>query len=172
MRVIRYRDGIKEVEMQYPRMDMGIIENLDSGLEFKIIVKAELPIITDLERLERIETETNNAHPTYSHLKVVNITWNVIRKSDEEIQQRLEAAKSEANAGVFSGDREELLILTLGALIKLSRNESIPQKATTLLDNVLQKAVKVWQNDTVIKSKLQQLANGEDININTDWTNE
>lgn len=173
MKAILYKDGLEIKRGKYPRMDMDFIEGLEDGLEWKLIIEAEKPPITNLEKLEPIETVTNDPHDIHTHLKVVNVTWNVVRKSDEEIIQLIKQAKTIANSGVFGAEHtEEIMLLALGALIKLARAETIPGKADVLLDKILNKAVKVWQNDTVIKNKLEQLANSEDVNINTDWTNE
>lgn len=174
MKAIKYRNGIEEDRGEYPRMDMEPVKGLESGLEWKLIVEDTRPLFKiDLEKLERVETDNDNSHDVYTHLKVIDVTWNVVRKSDAEITKMIKDAENMANESLVKyTDRLKFMFLYMGIVNRKVDGDNINSKMQTLLDNLDAKLVKLWQNDTELQAKLQQLSDGQDPDIYNNWTDE
>ena len=169
---ILFKDGIEEKRNHYPRMDMGVVQGLDSDLEWKLLVDSEKPVYdANLERLEMTEDNTDDPHPDYPHLKCVIANYVAERKTDNEIIQSIENLKQSANQTIIyaQGQSEELQYLTLYALIRLAKGQSVPPAANVIALTVEDIAQKIIANGVNAENLITQINNGESPDINTGW---
>lgn len=175
MKAILFENGVELKRANYPRKDIGPIPDLLPGLEWKLIVEANRPQIdTRTHKYVKSENNTNASHPDYPHLKQYQIFYNVVPKSNVELQQVVKELEKEANEQILAEQtRMKYIILGLGILIRKSNGINITAKEQTILDKILAKAINVWQNDTTLQAKLDEINNSTVPDPDTGWnTNE
>jgi len=156
----------------YPREDMGEILGLYPDLEWLVkYIPFERPEYDSrLFILEIMEEVTQEPHPEYPHLNKYNITYGTKKRTDEEIIAHIENAAIEANEQlVDSRTGIEVFMAAIAALIKLSDSLQIDTKEQRILDKALESADKIWKNKDQLQSKIQQLADGEEPDIDSQW---
>lgn len=180
MKANLYKNGIViRQNVDYPNLDMSLIDFSIKGqpnpdnFEWKLLIEGVKPTITVLERLQRSEVDNNTSNATWPHLKQIDIVWTKVRKSDAEITVMIQDAENGANENLIDYiDRLKFMFLYTAIVHRKLEGDTINGKMQTILDRGDAKAVKLWQNDTNLKAKLQELANSQDPDINTGWTNE
>lgn len=173
MKAILYKDGVEQRRDNYPDVEMRLID-LPSGYEWKLLIDDVKPNYNQhLERLVRTEVDNDVSNVDYPHLKQIDVVYNIVRKSDEEITKQLIQQEDNANQSLLDySDRLKTMVLYMAILNRKIDGGNITQKMQNILDKVDAKAIKLWQNDTNLKAKLAELANGQDPDINNGWTNE
>ena len=114
---------------------MDYIEDLEEGYEWKLLLEGEKPPYNvSLERLERAEVDNNNTHPIYSHLKVIDIVYSVVRKSNAEITRLIENAENNANELLISHtDRLKFMFLYIAVVHRKLNGDPINAKMQEIL---------------------------------------
>lgn len=172
MKAILYKDGIEQRRAEYPDLEIKAID-LPSGYEWKLLIEGVKPNFTELERLERTEVDNNISNSDYPHLKQIDIVYTKVRKSDDVIIGMIENAENNANEQLINHiDRLKVMVLYMALVHRKLNGDTITPKMQVILDKGDVYATKLWQNDTNLSNKLQELANNQDPNINTGWTNE
>lgn len=176
MRAILYKNGIEERRGNYPDVEMKLINFNIKGqpnpddYEWKLLIKGVKPSITEIERLEYSEVDNDTSNVDYPHLKQIDIVYTKIRKSDAEIISLIENAENNANESLVKYvDRLKVMVLYMAIVHRKLNGDPINVKMQDILDKGDAYAVKLWDNDTNLKSKLTDLSNGLDININDGW---
>ncbi len=175
MKAILYKNGIEERRVSdYLKIDTEMKANtLPIGFEWKLLVEGIKPIFNYLEHLQRSEVDNDTTNADYPNFKQIDVVWTKIRKSDAEITMLIEKAESKANESLVKYvDRLKVMVLYMALERRDRKGLTITAKMQTILDKGDAYAVKLWQNDTNLKTKLQELADGQDLDINTGWTNE
>lgn len=175
------RKSTKQIlkESAYPMADiMESVPGLDDDLEWLIkripfekppydrrlytlnTNKPDLPLVFDIIP----------AHPDYPHLREYLITYDTTRKPDEEITVSITNAEQNANEGVFPYTKQlKIMLLGLGVLFRRVEGMQLTVKEQTIADTVLSIATKVWNNDTAMRAKVQELADSIEPNIDEGW---
>ena len=170
---IKYRNGIREGICTYPRMDMGEIVGLTDGIEYKLIIDTDKPPYDPMiETVVKEEIPTDDPHPTYPHLKKVLYNYTVERLSDNEIIQHIYTHQKDANQSIIDagGQSEELQYLTMYALIRLAKGQSVPPQAMVVSDAVEVIALGIVANGQNAELLIEQVNLGLDPDINNGWT--
>lgn len=174
MEAILFKDGLEQKRAKYPRKDIGVIESLAPGLEWKLIVNTP-PGAYDsrTEAIVKIEDNSEDAHPTYPHLKQFKISYNIVAKTNAQIIATIEELERQANERVVAvKNRYKYIVLGLGIVIKLIRDNTAftaGVKQEAVLDKVMLKAVNIWANDTALQSKIQDVIDGNPLDLDSDW---
>ena len=182
MKAILYKNGIEQrrvKDYQLIDINMGLVDFSIKGQpnpdnwEWKLLVEGVKPTITNLERLQRSEVDNDTSNATYPIFKQIDIVYTKERKPDAEITSLIENAESNANEFLISYvDRLKVMVLYMAIVHRKVQGLNISAKMQAILDKGDTYALKLWQNDTNLKNKLQKLADGQDPDINTGWTNE
>lgn len=171
MKAILFRNGIEFKRTQYPRRDIGVIEDLSAGLEWKLIVENTIPVYDNrTHNLAVTENNTDTPHPVYTHLKQYTITYSPVRKSDSEIVEQIELAEEEANKLITNAkNRFKYIIIGMGILERKAQGQNITTKMQDVLDKITNKAINMWLNDDESTAK-QAIANsGLTPDLDSDW---
>ena len=169
---ILFKNGIEEKRNHYPRMDMQPIIGLEADLEWKLLIDSEKPVYdANLERLVKSEDNTDDPHPVYPHLKTVIANYVSERKTDNEIIQSIENLKQSANQQIIyaQGQSEELQYLTLYALIRLAKGQSVPPAANLIALTVEDIAQGILANGVNAEVLINEINLGNSPDINTGW---
>lgn len=84
---VLYDNGVEIKRGEYPRSDMGPIENLSPGLEWQLIQKDTMPDYDPLtQKIETITTPSFSNSIDYPYLWVTKTTYNVAILTGDEIQ--------------------------------------------------------------------------------------
>ena len=169
MKAILYNNGLEVRRANYPDLEMRLID-LPDGYEWKLLISGVKPSITEIERLVKSEVDNNTNNEDYPHLKQIDIVYTKVRKSDAEIITLLENAENNANESLVKFvDRLKVMVLYMAIVHRKASGLNITAKMQTILDKGDNYALKLWENDTNLQSKLTDLSNGLDININDGW---
>lgn len=167
-----FKDGIKVRDGKYPDLEMRAID-LPDGYEWKLFLESDKPTITDIEKLERSEVDNDNSHPDYPHLKVIDIVYTKVKRSDDDIISMINSYENNANEQLIGHtDRLKSMYLYMSIVNRKLDGLTISTKMQKVLDKGDEKAIKIWKNDTKLKSKLKDLSDGKNPNVKTGWTNE
>ena len=156
----------------YPRMDMAEVKGLDPNYEW--LVKLEPFVQPDYDSrlfiLNRIEEVTTEAHPNYSHLNVYKITYELEKRTNDEIEKHIENQEIIANQQVFEPNKQlETTIKVLNALIRSIKNLKLTDDETEAFAMINDISVKFAKNKDVKKLKKQQLIDGEEPELDEGW---
>lgn len=156
----------------YPREDMQPVEGLDPDLEW--LLKYEPFVRPDYDSrlfiLQQNEEITETPHPDYAHLNQYLITFATLKRDVEEIQAHIENAETNANQSVLPYEKQlKIITLGLGVLFRKVEGMSLNAKEQVIADRVESIAVKLWKNDQTLRDKVEQLANGEEPNLDEGW---
>ncbi len=173
MRAILFKEGITEGRLgSYPRGDMQPIEGLEQDLEWLIVVEDDKPVYDpEKEQLTRNTERTITPHATFTHLNVYRIWWTASRKSDDLIKERLEQKEEQANVNL-TNRQIKLSFLYNAVLHRKIQGLNITAKQQAILDKGDALAVKIWQNETTLQNKIQELTDTGDTDLKVGWTNE
>ena len=156
----------------YPRSDMGPIIGLDPDLKWLLKYEPfeEPTYDSRIFILGRVEEITEIAHPDYSHLDQYKITFSTIKRDDGDIEHSIMNAERDANDQLLPfTDFNKIMILSLGVITRFAKGQTLTQPEIDMMNKILSIAVKVWQNDEVLKAKILQLSNGEEPEIDAGW---
>lgn len=176
MIVILYKNGIEVkrglASKIYPVRNMGVVDTLESGLEWKILVEGVKPTISEIENLVKNEVDNDTFHAVHTHLKQIDVVYTAERKSDAEINEIIKQAENSANENLINyTDRLKTMVLYMAIVHRKLNGNPINAKMQTILDKGDGYATKLWLNDTELKAKLQQVIDGQDTDINSNWNN-
>jgi len=156
----------------YPREDMAAIEGLEEGLEWLIEnITTPAPAYDGrVYRLIRNETITSTPHPTYPAINQLQVDYVLELRTPEELEQAVKDAEFSANDALLpQADLLKYTILAVGSLIKQIQGGTPSAAEETVRTKFLNLAVKVWQNDTELQSKIVDAQAGTDPSIDTGW---
>ena len=171
MEAILFDNGIEIKRARYPRKDMGVVSGLRAGLEWKLIITTP-PVAYDsrIYTAVKVEENTNEYHDTHTHLKVYKVSYDIQPKSDAAIIAAINRAERNANESIVDEqERFKILTLGLGILIRKANGINISAKEVAILDRILAKAVSIWQNDSILKAKIQNIIDGIPEDIDSGW---
>jgi len=169
MRAILYNNGVEVRRGNYPDLEIKLIP-LPAGYEWKLIFEQPRPTLTPIQNLVREEQDNDNSHPDYPHLKMIEVVYTVVKKSDAEIIALLEAREDNANQSLMSHtDRLKIMVLYMAIVNRKVNGDPINAKMQAILDKVDARALKLWQNDTNLENKLNELSQGGNPNIDDGW---
>lgn len=146
--------------------------DIDADLElFEKITPFPEPVVDSRIFLTgRIEGLTNEQSPNNPRLRVYKILFSPVKRHNGEIILACRNAENHKNGSIFTNEeRDKMLILGLAHVIRRTRGITATAKETALADAILERAVKIWQNDDVLLNKLQQIANNQTPNIDEGW---
>lgn len=156
----------------YPKSEVTPIESLEPDLKWLIKYTPYSKPDYDSRVFSLITTQeiTEIAHPTYPEMDQFLITYDTLKRSNEEIQVQIENAETDANEGLMPyQQRVKLLTLGLGILIRKTDGLTLTNKEVVLQDKIVAAAVKIWKNDNELKLKIQQLLDGTEPEIDAGW---
>jgi len=155
MKAILFKEGIEVKRAPYPRADMALLEGQKSYIEWKLIVENAIPTYDRrTHNLVITEDNTNDPHPTYTHLKQYTITYSTVKKSNAQIVDEVILAEEEANKTILSNkNRFKYLAIGLAILERKAEGQNITPKMQNILDIITTKATNMWLNDTEADTK-------------------
>lgn len=174
MKAILFKDGVEIRRVNdYLKVDTGMnLVNMPAGYEWKLLVEGVKPPVSEIENLSHTEVDNNTSNADYPHLKQIDVVYTVERKPDAELNQSIENAENNANEQLINyTDRLKVMMLYMAIVHRKLNGDTITAKMQAILDKGDNYALKLWQNDTELEAKLQQVVNGEDVDINSNWTN-
>lgn len=171
MKAILYDNTGTEVRRgNYPKADMSLVEDLPVGYEWKLIIEDERPIFNIKKNVERVETNTNIANATYPHLKEFRISYVETNKTVGELEAIIDSYETQSNQALFPQDVfQKNMILVAAILDRKANGLNITAKMQTILDRLGNIALKVWENESVVATKKQEVANTGDTDLETNW---
>jgi len=108
MEAILYFNGTKIKSAQYPRKDMGVVQGLEDGFEWRIVQKMEKPVFDEaIEYLSRVTTLPNEFHPDYPGILKTVYTWVKIPFTQEQIDANLEVSEDNEAANQIDSHIEK-----------------------------------------------------------------
>lgn len=170
--LIRKSTGEIIKHANYPNDDGSPIVGLDPDLEWlaKYIPYVAPDYDPRIFVLQQTEAITIEPHPLYTNLKQYKITYATNRRTDAEIILHIENAETEANETLLNyKERTKIFVLAVGVLIRRLDNLATSPKEKAILDKMTGIATNVWKNDTELKAKLTQVADGLEPNIDALW---
>lgn len=168
MKAVLIKNGVIIKRGQYPRTDMNTIINLEDGLEWLLINEDTIPTYDSrIYNLVTTETITGTPHPIYPNINQLHVTYSLLKRSNEEIESNIIDAENSANSQVVP-NKEQLKLLLLGVAISLE-NLTLTGKKELIKNRLVNLALKIWNNDTNMKAKIQDLANGNPLNLDDGW---
>jgi hypothetical protein len=159
----------------YPRADMGVIEGLDPDLEW--LLKYEPFIRPEYDSriyiLRQVEEVTATPHPQYAHLNQYKITHETEKRPSVDIEKEIQNAEQDANLTIIPHTKQlKLLALGVGVLFRALDGLTLTPKETAIKAAIIDKAVKLWKNDSNLRLKITQLTQGLEPNIDAGWEKE
>jgi hypothetical protein len=140
-----------EVLLKYTPYDMP---DYDSRI-YKLVVTEEI---------------TTTPHPDYSNYNQFRKTYATQKRTNEEISLAVQNAESLANEQLIStNERLKLLALGLASCIRRLNGVNWSKREVTLTNNIVNKAIKMFRNDEELQRKLDQIAAGEEPNLDEGW---
>lgn len=173
--LIRISTGEVIKHDNYPNAEVTPVQGLDPDLKWlvKYIPYDKPSYDSRIFKLITTEEITTIAHPDYPDLDQYLITYNTQKRSNTEIQEYIENAENFANETLLPYDRRvKLLTLAVGLLIRKTNGITLTANEEVIQQKMLNIAVKVWKNDTELQSKIAQLLNGEEPEIDAGWESE
>ena len=170
--LIRISTGEVIKHANYPKAEITPVDGLDPDLRWLIKhTPFEQPDYDSrVFKLIRTEDITNEPHPVYPLLEMYKITFATEKRTDEEIQSSIENVESDATNNIVTYDKlNKLLLLGLAVLFRNVDGQTLNPKEQVIKDRVVAVGTKVWKNDAELRLKIQQLANGEEPNIDDGW---
>jgi len=172
--LIRKSTGEIIKHADYPREDMQLVVGLDPDLEW--LVKYTPFVRPDYDSriyiLNQIEEVTTDPHPDYNHLNQYKITFETEKRPSEDIQLSIENAENEANERICGDKFKKWVTLSLTAIINNLDGITPKPIEKVVMDGTRAKGVKIWKNDETLRNKIQQLAAGEEPEIDSGWQRE
>jgi hypothetical protein len=173
------RKSTKQIikEDLYPREDMQPVQGMDPDYEWLIknipfsepvydsrifIMQTNLPDLNFLNDFQQ--------HPSYPGLREYRITYNPIKRPNEDINMAIENAEKEANTSIWSeaAHKDETLFM-LNSVYKKSENISLTSEEQTHIDKLSSINVKLAKNLDAKNIKILQVTNGQEPNIDEGW---
>lgn len=103
MRAVLIRKSTQEIikKSNYPKLDIEPIIGLDPDLEWLLVNIEDKPIYDpSIEKIERVEEITTEAHPDYPALNQYKVYWNVVPLTQEEIDNYTQQQEDNDNAAL------------------------------------------------------------------------
>lgn len=163
----------------YPRADMQPVQGLDPDYEWLIkhipfaepdydsriyIMETQLP---DLQFLNDFQE-----HPAYEGIREYRITYNPVKRSNEDIIRSIENAEKEANDIVFSeAVHKDEFAFMLNSVRKDSKNMELTAEELAQISKLESVTVKLAKNKDTAAVKIAQVNNGKEPNIDEGWEN-
>lgn len=177
--ILAYKTGekIKEVSVFPRRLDLPdydkINQLVDSDKEWYLEVIEARPVYdADTQKLEFAEEATTNPHPDYPKVKIWLKYWNVVDKTADELKQIVLSKKEENDRLLEKSElMERLIIFAVGVLAHIEQGGTKTAKMSTILDLVKGKAIKIWQNDDLAQQKIQDITDGNTVDLDSGWVN-
>lgn len=122
--------------------------------------------------VETKEILATTPHPVYANLMQYKITYSLVKKTNTEIEGSLVNAEQVANQSVFPVDKQlKLLTLSVAVLFRTVGGLTLNAKETAIKNKLMALAVKIWQNDSMFSNKKTALLAGQEVDIDSGWTN-
>lgn len=161
---------------EYPRVDGGFI-TMEEPFEWFIVrygfrpdfdpfLFNEITINPDFEDIENWEV-----HPDYAGGRQYYITYDMEKKTVEEVEQSIKSVEAERNYTIIPQDVvSKLVVNTLAAAIREMRGIKLEQKEKDAIDVLLTKNALIWDNDELSKELLSVFVSGSTPDLETpDW---
>ena len=173
------RKSTKQIikEALYPNADMSPVIGLDPDYEWLVkhvpfaqpdydprlyVMQMVLPTMTALESFEQ--------HPTYPGVREYRITYNPIKRSNEEIIISIENAEKEANDLVFSeAVHKDEYAFMLSSVHKDSKGQALNALEQDHIDKLAIVTVQLAKNKDNAALKKAQVLAGNEPNIDEGW---
>lgn len=158
----------------YPSITVEPLLGLDSDLEWliKYIPYSKPAYDPRIYQLVTSEEVTSIEHPDYPGLNQYLITYSTQKRPPAEIETAVKNAEQIANNQILPNQRQlKLIILSLGILFRKVEGLQLDQKEQVIADKAVNAAVSMWQNDQNLRTKIQEIANGQEPNIDDGWIN-
>jgi len=173
------RKSTKEIIKQdmYPRQDMLPVQGMDPDYEWLVknipypepdydsrifIMQTNLPDLNFLNEFQE--------HPAYPGLREYRITYNPIKRPNDEIVIAIENAEKEANTSIWSeaAHKDETLFM-INSVRKEAQSISLTEEEQTHIDKLSSINVKLAKNLDTKNIKIEQVNNGQEPNIDEGW---
>lgn len=173
------RKSTKEIIKQglYPREDMQPVQGLDPDYEWLIkhipfaepdydsriyIMETQLP---DLQFLNEFQE-----HSSYSGIREYRITYNPIKRSNDEIIISIENAEKEYNALIWSeATHKDETLFMINSVRKEATGATLNAEEQSYVDKLTAINVKLAKNKDTAAIKIAQVNNGQEPNIDEGW---
>lgn len=151
------------------------IPGLDSDLKW--LIKREPFAAPDYDEryfiLNRIETAMQAPHPDYPLYEEWRITYTTTKRPTPEIVDEVKNAEQDALQKVFPArDQLKLLALGIAVLFRAQDGLQLNAKETAIKNKVLNLAQKIWQNDSVARTKETAVLANSEPDLDADWQTE
>ena len=162
----------------YPRGNENLhepVQDLDPNHQYLVWYEpyAKPDYDSRIYTLKQKENVTDEPHPEYgSHIHLYKVTFETEKRPTEEIELNVENAENEANERICGDKFKKWVALSLTAIINNLDGITPKPAEKVVLDETRARGVKIWRNDNELRNKIQQLANGQEPEIDSGWEKE
>jgi len=156
----------------WPNADMSPVIGLEPDLEW--FLKYEPFPSPEYDSriwiLAITEDVTTEKHPDYPTINTYKRTYAENKRPDADINLAIENAEEAANTTLTDyRNNEKLFMLAQGIQVRRSRGTQPNAAELAIEDQILAFDVNIWKNDATKKSKKDQVANGQEPDIDAGW---
>lgn len=120
--------------------------------------------------VQRAEEISTDPHPIYAFANQYKITYTTPKRDQAEIEDHAYNVEQEQLNHIFkTREQIKLLALGIGVLFRSVDGLSLTAKEQAVADKCVNLALKVWNNDANVKSKIAAIANGEEPDLDAGW---
>lgn len=160
---------------EYPNIEMAPIEGLDPDLEWLLVYTPFVQPDYDprIYLLNQTEEITLTPHPDYPHLNQFKVTFNLVKRSQPDIETAVANAESLANESLLPYEAR-LKLLTLGVAVLFRKTEglALTPKENVIKDKVVAIGTRIWKNDANAKAMISAIASGAEPDLDASWEKE
>ena len=174
IRAVKIKVSTQEVLYvgKYPRIDMQPVVGLDADLEW--LIKYEPSPRPDVDGriydIVKNESITTTPHPDYPHLNQYLISYSTVKKIDDELDEAVVAAELDANKTIFTEQQQlKYITLGLGVLIHYMEGNTATAKMIVIKNKIKAMALRIWNNDTEMRNKIQEIIDGTTPDLDANW---
>lgn len=116
--------------------------------------------------LQQVETADEQAN-------TLSYSYSSIKRPIEEITSSIENEEQDALESLLPNTRRnKILLLGMTVLFRSIDGLSLNTKEQAIADEIVSLGVKVWKNDSTLRSKIKDLADGNEPDLSSGWEKE